>query len=139
MVKGDIVLIPFPFTDLTGTKLRPALILASSKFDITVCFITSQTHNAESTDVHLQASLTNGLKVDSIVRTSKIDTLERSLAKGLLGDLTTQEITLIEQSLKTYFSFSNSVWRNLPRPFPKPAFPPHSNRLYAFYSLLSAI
>mgnify|MGYP003344528084 CR=1 FL=1 len=41
MTKGDIVLIPFPFTDLTGSKLRPALILATTEHDVTVAFITT--------------------------------------------------------------------------------------------------
>ena len=41
MKKGDIVLIPFPFTDLTGNKNRPALVLVESEEDITVCFITT--------------------------------------------------------------------------------------------------
>jgi mRNA interferase MazF len=42
MNKGDIVLVPFPFTDLTGNKYRPALILIESEEEVTVCFITTQ-------------------------------------------------------------------------------------------------
>ena len=37
MAKGDIILVTFPFTDLTGSKLRPAVILAETAIDITVC------------------------------------------------------------------------------------------------------
>ena len=42
MVKGDIVLITFPFTDLSGSKLRPTVVLAETELDVTVCFITTQ-------------------------------------------------------------------------------------------------
>ena len=39
-MKGKIVLIPFPFTNLTITKLRPALALLESEKDVVVAFIT---------------------------------------------------------------------------------------------------
>jgi mRNA interferase MazF len=42
MPKGNIVLIPFPFIDLSGNKLRPALILAETPLDVTVSFIMTQ-------------------------------------------------------------------------------------------------
>ena len=42
-VSGEIVVIPFPFTDLSSTKVRPALVLASlSRDDVILCQITSQ-------------------------------------------------------------------------------------------------
>ncbi len=43
--KGDVVLAPFPFTDLTQTKLRPAIVVwasATRSNDTTICFISSQ-------------------------------------------------------------------------------------------------
>jgi mRNA interferase MazF len=42
MKKGDIILVPFPFTDLTGSKLRPAAVLIDGENDITVAFMTTQ-------------------------------------------------------------------------------------------------
>jgi mRNA interferase MazF len=44
LTKGDVVLVPFPFTDLSQTKLRPAIVLyvQPEGEDITLCFISSQ-------------------------------------------------------------------------------------------------
>ena len=53
MAKGDILLITFPFTDLSGSKLRPAVVLAETNSDLTVCFITTQMQWQESTDIVL--------------------------------------------------------------------------------------
>jgi len=103
MPKGDIVLITFPFTDLSGTKLRPAVILTDSNFDVTVCFVTTQIQWQEPTDVVLLPNLTNRLKKQSLIRTSKIATLDRSLMKGLLGKLTSNEVTEFNSKLKLLF------------------------------------
>lgn len=59
MIKGDIVLIPFPFTDLSGIKNRPALILVASEFDITVSFVTTQLKWREDFDVKVEPSSGN--------------------------------------------------------------------------------
>lgn len=93
MFKGDIVLIPFPFTNLTGSKLRHAAVLAANKIDVTVCFITRQIGWQEPTDMLLGPNLINGLKITSLVRASKIATLDRALAKGLLGKMSATELT----------------------------------------------
>lgn len=100
MAKGDIVLINFPFTDLSGSKYRPAVVVAYTSFDLTVCFITSQTKWREQTDVLLLPTDLNGLKKESLIRTRKIATLERTLAKGLLGKLSQTELTDLNLKLK---------------------------------------
>ena len=100
MAKGDIVLITFPFTDLSGSKLRPAVVLAQTNLDVTVCFITTQIQWQELTDVTISPNSTNGLKAASLVRTSKIATLEKSLSKGLLGKLNTKEVSELNDKLK---------------------------------------
>ena len=101
MTKGDIVLITFPFTDLSGSKLRPAVVLVETPEDITVCFITTQLGWQELTDLLLHPSGANGLKKPSLIRTSKIATLDKTLAKGLLGRLSKTELTELNAKLKT--------------------------------------
>lgn len=80
MTKEDVVLIPFPFTDLTGNKNRPALILVVSENDITVAFITTQTRWEEKFDIELSPAKTNGIKKKSLIRLSKIATIDKELA-----------------------------------------------------------
>jgi mRNA interferase MazF len=99
MIKGDIILITFPFTDLKGSKLRPAVVLANTNLDLTVCFITTQIQWEEQTDVLLLPDPTNGLKRQSLIRTSKIATIDKSLAKGLLGKLNQNELTELNNKL----------------------------------------
>ena len=106
MAKGDILLITFPFTDLSGTKLRPAVVLAETGTDITVCFITTQMQWQEPTDLVLNPSNTNGLKKLSLLRTSKIATLNISLARGFLGKLTGFELTALNNNLKQLLQIS---------------------------------
>ena len=100
MAKGDIVLVTFPFTDLSGTKLRPAVVLVDTSFDFTVCFITTQLGWQEQTDILLQPSQANGLRRQSLIKTGKIATLDKSLVKGLLGRLSQSDVNLLNTNLK---------------------------------------
>src|SRR5215212_2263970 len=99
MAKGDIVLITFPFTDLSGSKLRPSVILADNSHDVTVAFITTQLKWQEPTDVLLTPTFINGLKKLSLVRASKLATLDKSLIKGRMGSLTIKEVGELDQRL----------------------------------------
>ena len=79
-LKGKIVLIYFPFTDLTGRKLRPALVLYDSGSDVVVAFISSKIEKYDpETDILITKSHPKfhhtGLKTDSVLKLSKIATL----------------------------------------------------------------
>ena len=99
MRKGDILLIPFPFTDLTGQKNRPALVLITTDTDITVAFITSQIKWQDEHDFKLEPSAENGLKKISLVRLSKLATINNELLIGKLGTLMEAEIQQLNKNL----------------------------------------
>jgi len=103
MNKGDIVLIPFPFTDLSGIKNRPALILADGEVDVTVSFITTQLKWQEDFDVKIEPSQTNGLKKTSLIRLSKLATIDKDLVIGKLGNLSQEELTSVDKNLVKIF------------------------------------
>jgi mRNA interferase MazF len=92
--KGDIVLAHFPFSDLSETKLRPAIVLWVDQYDrdVTVCFISSQNVNIlEAEEFTMNPSdlefAKTGLKIESKVRVSKIATLKRVLLTRRIGQL----------------------------------------------------
>jgi mRNA interferase MazF len=103
MKKGDIILIPFPFTDMSGGKTRPALVLVDDVYDVTVAFITSKIVKKEADDVELIPMPLNGLKLESYVKLNKIATLEKQLSLGKLGELTPAEILLVDKGLIKVF------------------------------------
>jgi mRNA interferase MazF len=106
MNKGDIVLIPFPFTDLSGLKNRPALILIAGETDITLSFITTQLKWEEPLDVVIEPSLENGIKRTSIIRLSKLATLEKDLVLGKLGNLSQTEMATVNKNLIKIFKLN---------------------------------
>ncbi len=99
MKKGHIILVPFPFTDLSGNKYRPALILIESNYDVTVCFITTQIQWKEKYDVVVQPTVENGLKKESLIRLTKFATIDKDLVWGRIGTLETSYMQHINQNL----------------------------------------
>lgn len=103
MKQGDLVLVPFPFTDLSGSKIRPALVLAVTLLDVTLGFITTQLQWQEPTDVLLMPTPVNGLKKASLVRLSKLATIDWKLLQGRFGEVSVSELALIHQNLRQLF------------------------------------
>jgi len=80
-MKGDIVVIPFPFSDLSGSKRRPALVLADlDGDDVILCQITSVArHDRYAVSIDESDFLSGTLPVQSFVRPSKIFTASERL------------------------------------------------------------
>ena len=80
-IRGDIVVINFPFSDLTGSKRRPALVVSDLEGDdIILCQITSRA-KTDKYSIRIEANdLINGnLPVESFVRPNKIFTADKKL------------------------------------------------------------
>lgn len=87
---GSIVVVSFPFTDLSDSKLRPALVVSRDndrRADLVLAFITSRSHMGTLPDTFpIAPSPSNGLKVPSVVWFDKLVTLDRRLVLGELGN-----------------------------------------------------
>lgn len=94
-MKYRIVLVPFPFDDLSGSKLRPAICLTNALMTyqhVVIAFITSQIQKAtEPSDLPLLTTgtdfLQTGLKVDSAIRFHRLVTIPTRLIQRQLGVL----------------------------------------------------
>ncbi len=106
MSKGDVILVPFPFTDLSGQKVRPALILHdnSEGEDCIVVFISSIKQKKIFTfDVKVTLSKQNGLKVDSVIKVNKIATLQKNIVLGKLGTVESGFMADVGKKLRQLF------------------------------------
>lgn len=103
MRKGTIVLVPFPFTDLSGAKVRPAVVLATpaKSDDMIVAFVSSVPRTGvDPYAIPVRPSPTNGLKIASYIKMNKIATLQKSIAIGELGVLEPKSQDELDTKLK---------------------------------------
>jgi mRNA interferase MazF len=88
-VKGDVVVVPFPFSDLTNAKRRPALVLAElPKNDLILCLITSKTANDNYTTLIENNDFETGsLSKTSYAKSNRIFTANEQLIAYKAGKL----------------------------------------------------
>ncbi len=101
--RGDVVLIPFPFTDLSSVKTRPAVVISVSDFekqtgDFTIAMITSMAYKS-SYDYALIDWQSANLLFPSWVRV-KLVTLDPGLVRHKAGRLTDRDLKKIEEKIR---------------------------------------
>ena len=96
-----IVLVPFPFSDLAQSKLRPAVVLAEAdRGDCILCQITSNPYGDSQSIALTNAQLTTGsLHRASYVRPSKLFTANRNLIQKEIGTLTADAFRQIVEAI----------------------------------------
>ena len=105
--RGDVVLTRFPFTDLTGAALRPAVVISQGLIgqDVVLTAISSvvrETHAPTDCTVetgHSEFKAT-GLRVTSVIRTHKLAAVERSVIVRRPGHLGPQLQTEVDRLLR---------------------------------------
>ncbi|MGJ3242386.1 MAG: type II toxin-antitoxin system PemK/MazF family toxin [Opitutales bacterium] len=103
----DLILVPFPFTDRTLSKRRPAVILSAGSFftdtgQVICAMVTTAKQSDWSSDVTLKDWQSAGLPVPSRVRL-KIFTLDHRLILRHLGRLSRRDQRSVQAALKGLF------------------------------------
>lgn len=94
-VKGDIVVVPFPFSDLTNSKRRPALVITELMGDdVILCQITSRNLNDKySIELNSDDFENGNLNQDSNLRPNRIFTADSHIILYKVGNLKTPKTT----------------------------------------------
>jgi mRNA interferase MazF len=93
-VKGEIVVVPFPFSDLTQSKRRPALVVAVlSGDDLVLCQITSRLISDQYTIALEAADFSSGsLRQSSNIRPNRLFTADRQIILSQVGQLKSEKL-----------------------------------------------
>ena len=116
--QGDVILVPFPFTDLTMVKRRPALVLSANWFnasreDCILAAITSQIpFELQPDEYRLSASdlVAGGLPKPSLVRLGKLFTMSKSLFRKRLGTLPEATMVAVLEQMELVFHEQVDAW-----------------------------
>ncbi len=110
-MRGKVVLVPFPFDDLSAAKVRPAVCLTepvSPHRHVVVAFITSQMLECPlETDIALRPSdadfAATGLRVASMIRLHRLMTVTTSIVSRELGSLSASMQGVVDSKLRRLF------------------------------------
>ena len=98
---GDVVILPFPFSDLSNSKIRPAVVLArANENDWILCQITSNPYgDAQAIVIDLTDFKSGMLRLKSYARPSKLFTANESLIIGIEGTLKPEKLLEIRNAI----------------------------------------
>ena len=102
---GEIVLVPFPYTDMSKSKLRPVLIISNTSYnktssDFVCCGITSNTSDkSRSILINNEDMVNNTLQKKSKIKFTNIYTLQKDLIEKRIGKLDSKKLDVVISSI----------------------------------------
>ena len=105
-IKGDIVVVPFPFSDLSASKRRPAIVLADlAGDDLILSQITSRSVSDSMSIANDPSDITNSnLNVSSNIRPNKLFTADESIVLYKIGTLKADKLEIVIAKVIEIFS-----------------------------------
>ncbi len=107
MKRGDVVLIDFPYSDRTGSKVRPSLVVQSDALnsirdDVILAIITSKSSGRPDMEILIEVTdePRSGLRFDSYLQCDTLATVDQSLVLNVIGSLSAQAMQKVNQCLK---------------------------------------
>jgi mRNA interferase MazF len=115
--RGDIVLVDFPYSDQTGSKVRPALVVQSDVWnqrldDTILALITSKRKRRVGANTQLLVDITtiegrqSGLRLDSTIQCENLITYDRGLILRVLGRLSANAMSQVDDCLAAALGIS---------------------------------
>lgn len=110
--RGEIVLVDFPYSDRTGSKVRPALVVQADfwndRLDDTILALITSSYRrrvAATTQLVIEVATPEGrqagLRIDSVVQCENLVTYDKSQILRVLGNLPAKSMSQIESCLKS--------------------------------------
>jgi len=107
--RGDVVLVDYPFSDRTGSKVRPALVVQADTLnrritDTVLASISRSTHRASATQLFIDISTpeggATGLRQNSMIQCENLLTYDQRLIISKIGQLPTPLMQRANECLK---------------------------------------
>lgn len=105
LVAGSVVAVLFPFSDLSDSKLRPALVVATAEYNnLILCQITSKKYSSDNAiKLSVEDFEIGKLPFGSYIRPDKIFTADLSIVKKNLGIINEVKLGQVRLKLKYLF------------------------------------
>ena len=104
MTTGNIILVPFPFSELTNIKVRPAVVISTTKDkyeNVIVSAISSVIPDSISAnEIIIESNSVNNLRVKSVLKVDRIVTIKKESVIAIIGSLSENELNLFKSVFK---------------------------------------